>query len=415
MTTDWAWLVYMAADNTLRIGTDADLAEMQKASSDRVSVAVQVDLPGVDTERKVLNGGGFVVKNTLPNVDSGSAKALSDFLIWGKNEVPATHYVVDLWSHGNGWQDFTFDQISGPSVGRSVAITLVDRAPTVLFKGPIQKIIEPAASVDAGGLINTVESIAPDFTSLDFLTDKEVAQAFASANGSGPVVDVIACDACYMAMIEVAYEIRNSGSFLVASEDEETPDGWPYGKVLERFDNGVEPVDAAKAIVDAFEAEMGHNPFATLSVIALGGIQNLAGALDALGSALLPVLSEHHSAVTVARGHTTEFSTDGYIDLIHFVIRLKNALTNALPASDANLADILSASDRVLDAAAAAVIRTNRAPDSNPNSRYSPHGIAVYVPTRPLNPDYDSLSFVADAPNWANFVKTYQPLIHSVN
>jgi hypothetical protein len=208
-----------------------------------------------------------------------------------------------------------------------------------------------------------------------------------------------------MAMVEVAYELRSSASILVASEDEELVEGWPYDAVLKRFSPGLTPVDAAKAIVEEFENANKAKTYATLSAIALDQIDVLAGALDSLGVALLPVLSANSSTVTAARARTTEFATDGYIDVVDFVSRLKASFMAALPVGDNARAQITAAADSVLTATSAAVIATNRQPAAGADFR--PHGIAIYMPINPINRDFLNLAFAERAPKWAQFVESY--------
>lgn len=64
---------------------------------------------------------------------------------------------------------------------------------------------------------------AADDSSKDFLDNSELQWAFQQAAlATGETVDIIGMDACLMAMVEVAYQLRNNATFLVASQEVET-------------------------------------------------------------------------------------------------------------------------------------------------------------------------------------------------
>ena len=70
-------------------------------------------------------------------------------------------------------------------------------------------------------------------------------------------VDVLALDGDNMASIEVAYELRNSCSYLVASQQDVPLDGLPYCLFMEYLANNSEPAipsqeDVAKTMVDKY-------------------------------------------------------------------------------------------------------------------------------------------------------------------
>ena len=70
-----------------------------------------------------------------------------------------------------------------------------------------------------------------DETSMDSLTIAELQQALHGARKrSHKKIDILGLDACYMAMGEVAYQIRNEVSIVIGAEGLEPEFGWPYGR-----------------------------------------------------------------------------------------------------------------------------------------------------------------------------------------
>ncbi len=110
-----------------------------------------------------------IVLQDLGPTDMGSPQTLNDFITWGQQYAPAEHYMVDLWDHGSGWDPY-YDETRTKSHGK------------------------PRTGSRA---------ICFDDTFNDWIRDTELPAALtASAN-----IDIIATDACLMAMAEVAYQI----------------------------------------------------------------------------------------------------------------------------------------------------------------------------------------------------------------
>ncbi len=76
---------------------------------------------------------------------------------------------------------------------------------------------------------------------MDSLTIKELQKALHGAlfdpdviqkNGGHRNLDILGMDACYMAMGEVAYQVRESVDILIGAEGLEAEFGWPYRRIL---------------------------------------------------------------------------------------------------------------------------------------------------------------------------------------
>ena len=114
----------------------------------------------------------------------------------------------------------------------------------------------------------TEDFFLADADSMDSLTINELKQALddvlpllqAKNNDPQKKIDILGMDACYMAMGEIAYEIRNSVDILVGAEGLEAEFGWPYGRILAvarayhaaNSDQSMEPETLADTIVQAY-------------------------------------------------------------------------------------------------------------------------------------------------------------------
>ncbi|RDE13015.1 MAG: hypothetical protein C4K47_06955 [Candidatus Thorarchaeota archaeon] len=117
----------------------------------------------------------ITLKADLGEVSMGAPASLSNFIIWAKTTYgSASHYALVLQDHGGGWQGVCWD-----SVPKS-----------------------------------------------DHLSLKDLHDALDTArSATGIVFDVIGFDACEMAYVEVAYQLKDYAQVMVASQDV----GWVYG------------------------------------------------------------------------------------------------------------------------------------------------------------------------------------------
>lgn len=368
METDWTCLIYMAADNDLRGDVKGDLAEMMKASSDDVGVAVQLDELGKKTVRLALHGDEFVTRQTLDNVNSGDPAVVTDFFQWGEEELAAAKYMVVLWGHGTGFLDFA----GMPRQTKPVtALSLVARK---------RRITACAANID--------------FTSQDFLDNSETRQALMNALPGGEKFSILGCDACFMAGLEVAHELRECASIFVASEEIEENDGWPYAEMLSSLADDATPEDAARTLVKAYGEANAADRRATLSAVRLDRLDEVAASLDCLGAALSRVLPNRVRAIATARTHSRKFTFVDYIDLGSFAGKIGIEL--------ADDPEVVHAVKEVMHSIGCAVLATSRPPEES-----DIYGIGIYLPDKPVAAQFHTVSLAEAAGQWASFVVAY--------
>ncbi|GEM_PF-2517831 len=205
----WTIMIYVVADNDLEGYALVDMNEMEAGvksygPGSPVRVIVYVDRSRGDSEfesdrmdiREVANANPDwsdariyeVIHDTSPKIvskllrdlgemDSGDPNTLVSFIKFAASYAPAQHYALIIWDHGYG-----------PGI------------------------------------------VGIDFDNdRDFLTPKELNYALKS---SGIKFDIVGFDACLMGTIETAYELRNYADYIVASEESEPGDGWPYNYFL---------------------------------------------------------------------------------------------------------------------------------------------------------------------------------------
>jgi len=350
----WTVLVFLNADNDLEEFGIEDVNEMETVpDSDQVTVAVQMDRsPGFDTSNgNWTNTRRFVVKHddnpqiiTSPvlqemgEVDMGRADTFRNFLAWGQQNYPAEHYLVVIWNHGSGWRS----RSEGSALTRGVSF---------------------------------------DDTTGTYIKTQELSQSLTAPTP----VDVISFDASLMQMLEIAYEIRSKGEYIVGSEESPPGAGYPYQTWLAPLVANPSMTARELSITMARETlnYYGTSSDITHSVLAAGELEGLASAVDAFARALIPVASSRGAELASARNEAESYKYPEYKDLYDYA-RLVRA-----KVSDTS---VRNAAERVMAAVHQSVVA-----EYHGNWNADSHGVSIYIPTPTayvrFGSEYSALNF----------------------
>jgi len=273
----WTVIVYMAADNDLYRCALQDLQEMRDSgigAKSKVNVVVLFDGGGKTRYCSLQEGKVLDIWSGTTDLNTGDGTTLAAFIRFVRANYPARRYALILWNHGAGWRN------------------------------PVKGVCWDDSAGGEGG---------------DYLTLPELASAL---QAGGVRFNLIGMDACLMAMVEVAYEIRNYGDILVASQASEPADGWDYKRLFRRLAQSptMSPTALAQEIVKSYFAYYGGGSV-TLSVIRLSRVGALAQAISGLAQWFLrsgkdfPALSGR--AVSPDSPYVDEEL--GYADIENFV------------------------------------------------------------------------------------------------
>lgn len=239
-------LVYMAANNSLgnQRYDELDLNEMQDAARNGDLggghlMVFRADIDGNYTLSEITDKGIKTVKtySSSDGLTSVHAKRMSSVIDDVKTFAPADSYGLILWSHGMGWlQDGISDDF------------------------------EPKAKSWGEDSRRTM-----NITSLrNALTGKDL--------------DFVYFDCCYMASVEVAYELRKVTPYIIASAIELPAEGMRYDlNIAPLFAKGkADLIGAARNTFNHYDSRLGAERTCAMSVIATAGLDNLASASRAI-------------------------------------------------------------------------------------------------------------------------------------
>jgi tetratricopeptide (TPR) repeat protein len=266
-----------------------------------------------------------VVKD-FGDMNSADPKSLTEFLVTAMKNFPAENYALVISDHGDGWKG-----------------AIVDETSFGWMKLPqMREAIENAEKI----------------------TGKQLA--------------ILAFDACLMAAGEVAYELKDTAKYLVASQEAEGAEGFPYvplltNKGLNRLEQtlnkrlDISPKELAKKMVTT--AESNRKALPTLSAIDLTKMDNYGKATDEFAQAIIDTDTDPNIFRKIA-ANTQGVDKPSYRDHYHFA----KLISESDDITDQKLKDTAKALMEIINEA---VIKEQHDDEYYSNC----HGLNVEIPT----------------------------------
>jgi hypothetical protein len=267
---------------------------------------------------------------------------------------------------------------------------LVRFAKRGLRKFPARKVALVVWNHGAGRL-----GIAYDDVSQNHMEVDQLGRALAQVKQAlGRKIDVFATDACLMQMAAVAYELKDSASVIVGSEETIPGDSYPYDTILGPLaaNPGMDAEALGALMVDAYGAHYHDN--VTLSAIrssALPGLPRMVNAWVGAVESDPKAMAAATSADTV--NATYNFAMEDSKDFYDYIgnVDSRVAAGSAAKAQGARLQAYI---------ANTLLIRATNMP-SLPQA----HGLSIYIPAMRYNSaNYEKLAFANDS-MWGDFLR----------
>jgi len=283
----WTFMVYLDGDNDLEQFAINNFLDMAKVGSDaNINIVVQFDR--WDNSAKDPRYGNwtkcyrFLVTpgmepwpeqgEDLGEVNMGNPGTLKDFINWAASTYPANNYALVLWDHGSGWDP-----------GMKELLKALKLATTGAEKKKLLQELHAARRARPA-----VKWVCEDASHGTMLSLADVKDAI---NAAGTKVQLVGFDACLMGMVEMAYEIKDTGPGVMVGSEEVIPgNGWPYETILAGLKSN--PAWTARDLgswtVDKYYESYyeTNNGGMTQSAIDLTQMNNLAGRITDFASAM---------------------------------------------------------------------------------------------------------------------------------
>jgi tripartite motif-containing protein 71 len=375
----WTFLLYLDGDapNTAPfLNLDSSYGALYRlthaAPNPNVTVVALYDGPllgGGDSFRYIIRPDGSFIQEYRGEVNMGDPQTLSDFVAWGMQQAPATHYYLSLADHANALDGIAWDFTSGKN---------------------------------------------------ERLTNGEIRQALVAIteNGAHPI-DVLHFDGCLMGLVENAYQVRGLARYLVASENL----GWSafaYDSYRAQVGAHTSPAALAAAVADQYAAQVGAQGYPyTISALDLAQVDAVERTTDALASELLRyalISPANRTALNTLRGQVQKFDSGG-----NFVITNDDEYVDLAGWAEmvqANVSDsgVQGAAAALQNALPGLVVREHHASGSLEQATGAPdeyvlagaHGVGIYYPPRASVKTYQTyvqgeLNFATDT-HWDEYL-----------
>ncbi len=363
---EWAYLVYLDADNSLDVYAGAhhvpvvesDLNELMSVGSTAdVAVYALVDRYTLPDHLFRVDRGMLIDQTSFAldgqELNMGDPATLRAFVTYVSAANDPQHILLVFWDHGSP-NYVAYDEHAGPGSGT------------------------------------------------DRLTHPEVIQAL-----EGIHVDVIAADECLVAQLEVAYEYEAKGlqtDYLVAAETYTGWRGFPYDWTLAALAGhpGMTAREVSVMMVEETDRLLSQPPHSGEEVnshgaIELGAIPNLANSVIDLAQLLSANMKANADLVSKARAagvYSYGGNAANLVDLKTFVLRIAQGTR-----SDAIRAACLAVAANV-DLAVVALQATK-------TTDHQLTGLGIALPNHPREvPSYYG-SYAFPALGWMDFLEAY--------
>lgn len=418
----WTVLTYIAAHNDLDQFGKKSLMELLGvgSTSDVVLGALYDGKSGAG--RYVMGDPGAVEwQKQLGSFDSADPDELIATAKWLFEQYPAERYGLVLWSHGSGWEPSEIEEVAKEARpgGQSDAEESKERAiapgSRALFRTTLRTLVKPEKRAERAILFD-------DGTghSLDTLELARVVLEIAEAVGQP--LELLGMDACLMANLEVAYEVRNAVRYLVASEELVPGHSWPYKEIFGvlRTNPGFGGAEFAKLVVEKYVGFYKHNPppggDVTKVALNLSRIGDVSNGLGKLAEAILSKIDSQALVLWQAQDKTRQHEEGPRVPVhatkekrrTKFDFHLWDIGTLTRELSTAGESDVKAAArslQNVLSPGASAVLA-----EGHVGSWFDGiAGATVYLvraPTR-VSPHYAKLALTKDT-RWGELVSAYR-------
>lgn len=355
----WTILTYIAAHNTIQdFGKRSYDQIVSVGSTPEVVQGILFDWPE-GAARYIVGGPGKVLQEEqLGEYDSGDSDNLIESARWVFGQYPAEHYGLILWSHGSGWRPEEIEEIARKARHNDQVDMheARERASTpgsmAFFRSTLQTILEKEKAPERAICFDDGTGHSLDTLELDRVT-REIMMII------GQPLDFLGMDACLMASIEVAYQIRESVRYLVASEELVPGESWPYDKIFSRLriTPDLSPRDFSDLIVTEYinyyrkhQPTFGNGDITKIA-IDLSKTTELVSSLRRLAESLIGNMKEAISYLEKAQIDTFNAETcDESREPNKFIFHLWDIISVARHLSEnTKSGEIASAANRVVD------------------------------------------------------------------
>ena len=408
-------VIYMAARNDLSPFAKRNIKHIQNiGSDDRVKIFIRYDMQKMGSSP--ITKHFFIEKNKLMqlgddlSMSSGDESSFIETFQTAYERFPADNVVIVLWNHGSGGIEPKIDKAVSASEffrfnHRSGLLELNRSIPFLEYVSNGETMEEEKKGIcfdDAYGSYLTIERLtyALRVITTDILKKK---------------INILACDACFMAAADVFVGFEPYINYYVASQEAAPGTGYRYDILLEplRQKTCASGADFARHFVSAYKQAYGEiTADYTQAAIDLAQASLVEKAIDELAVLLIEGLEKQKEktvkeALRMSRNkkYCTRFLEPSYIDIGHFC---QNLLTNLFICELEDSAATLKFRENLSNSLKAVIKSIDTAVIANLVGKNLSHatGVSLYFPEYVIHKSYNQ-NYFATKTHWLAFLKKY--------
>lgn len=370
---EWTFLLFLNGHNNLDSFGRLNMNGMEQVgSSSQVNLVVQwASLDNGPTQRILvqkdqdLQNVTSPIVESMPAVDMGDYRELVKFVEWGVKRYPAKKYFIAVWNHGSGWhrtlrgfeRDISYDDLTQNHI--------------------------------------TTEQLG--------LAMKEAQQI------TGQKIELYGSDACLMAMVEVAGEMKDSVKYFAGSQDLEPGEGWPYAPFIQRWVNRptINGAELGKILTEEYVKAYSpggvyHQSSVTFSIFDLSKYDQLSKGLQKITAQIPKMNASEAALLKTSAENAFAFYYDDYRDLSSLLSQIRGNALSSKTEMQAGLSET--------EAAAHQFVLANGATDSFSGGAT---GLSVWLPMNQYDLSayqqrYSQLQFNRDT-QWLQLIQAVNP------
>ncbi len=423
---DWNLIVYICANNNLHRYSLHNLRQMLKVgSTDNINILVQFDEFG---KREITRY--YVEKHNLVHcgsesnsaiATSGTPESLYDLTKWAIEKFPAKKQALVLWNHGSGIKD--------PSIWGRTLLSNRDKLFSINYQTGLLQINRRSLSTQRALYEENEQRLLAELrrrgigfndTAEHYLTNQDLTTTLLQIKDNilgGKKIDIVMMDACHMAMVEIASQIKDCAHYMVGSEEVEPGTGYNYYYLLRPLRTQTFTAEEfARHAVASYEKEYEEeNADYTQSAINLNNFDNVEKNIKKLRQQLSTLLFNYEDRsvlrvlqeIRLSGRLTTEFADTDYIDFCHFYKSLYEKLTDLLQRNTYHKAVKLCIKETQHTLMQGLNMMQNYIIKSSAGMNL-PHayGLSFYFPYRKVHSSYGKTLF-DQTTQWGSFIRRF--------
>ena len=320
LESEWTILIYFVADNDLENQIEDLLLNLEEINTSEEGIKIVIMVDKLSSEGawiyEIINNERSLVMS-FGEKNTANPLVLEEFIHYGIENYPSEKIMLSIKDHGFGWRGICLDETNDNLI------------------------------MNTNGFVDALK---------------------------GNEIDLLLLDGESMASLEVAYELRDVVSYMVASESSIPSAGIPYDIILGNLTQNpeIQPVEFAEEIVDIYYNEYPLQDCVTISAFNMSNIEIVGDAFSKVTEILKDKMEQYRNIVAPARDHSL-LGPDGVIASTNYMVDVYTFFNDLQFIPDPDLQNAIQKFEQIYNNSLIAEAHSRQ-------YREIPHGLNLWFP-----------------------------------